>query len=103
MCVKLQIQALKAHIQLCRQGSVIPFTSIRGPDAWLAKEYRHSERHIYNLSQQNVAELDAAVAAAKATGKAIKVNLYQRAASTVYTDQRVYKPLAVMWQRSTAD
>ena len=58
----------------CRQGSVIPFTQIRGPDAWTAKEYKNSEKYIYRLAPSDIAELDRAVAAAKALGKPIQVS-----------------------------
>lgn len=57
-----------------RQGSVIPFTPIQGPEAWLARDYRESERHIYRLTPEDISELDRAVSIATATGKAIQVH-----------------------------
>ncbi|KAK9842564.1 hypothetical protein WJX81_006293 [Elliptochloris bilobata] len=45
-----------------RQGRVIPFTIVEGPEAWNAARYRDSQEYVYALSAADVAELDAAVA-----------------------------------------
>ena len=56
-----------------RQGSAIPGTLIAGPDAWQAKDYVGTEKHVYRLTDEDIAELDAAVAAVQAKGVEIKV------------------------------
>lgn len=56
-----------------RQGSAVPGTLIEGPDAWYAKDYAGTEKHIYRLSEQDLVELDAAVAGVEASGIDIKV------------------------------
>ena len=56
-----------------RQGSAVPGTLIEGPDAWYAKDYAGTEKHIYHLSEQDLVELDAAVASVEASGIDIKV------------------------------
>ncbi len=57
----------------CRQGYVIPFTPIRGPDAWYARDYADPESYSYHLTVEDVIELDAAIKSAQASHKAIKV------------------------------
>ena len=59
----------------CRQGSVIPFTPIQGPDAWYAKDYVQSDKYTYKLTTADIDELDTAIALAKASKKDIKVQL----------------------------
>ena len=58
-----------------RQGSAVPGTLIEGPDAWYAKDYAGTEKHIYRLSEQDLVELDAAVASVEASGIDIKVGV----------------------------
>ena len=50
-------------------------TVIEGPDAWYAKDYVGTERHIYRLTPDDIAELDAAVAAVQVAGIEIKVRI----------------------------
>lgn len=50
-----------------------PFTPVLGPSAWYAEEYRNSNEHVYDLSAQDLAELNAAVAAVSLSGKDIQV------------------------------
>ena len=57
-----------------RQGSAVPGTVITGPDAWYAKDYAGTEKHIYRLTETDLVELDAAVAAVVASGIDIKVS-----------------------------
>ena len=56
-----------------RQGSAAPGTVITGPDAWYAKDYVGTEKHIYRLTETDLAELDAAVASVVASNVEIKV------------------------------
>lgn len=55
------------------QGRVVPFTIIDDPAAWTAADYPDLEQHIQHLSPDDVAELDAAVATAVASGKEVQV------------------------------
>ena len=48
---------------------------IEGPDAWYAKEYVGTEKHIYRLSEQDLVELDAAVASVEVSGIDVKVGV----------------------------
>ena len=52
-----------------------PFTSVIGPSAWYADQYKNSSEHIYDLSPQDLAELDAAVAAVLQSSKDIQASL----------------------------
>jgi hypothetical protein len=56
-----------------RQGQVVPFTLVEGPEAWTAAEYQDSSKYTYVLSETDVAELDAAVAGV--AGRDIKARL----------------------------
>ena len=47
---------------LRRQGHVVPFTVVEGPEAWTVAQYRDNQEYVYVLSEADVAELDAAVA-----------------------------------------
>ena len=69
-------QASDAQAPACsRQGSAVLGTVIEGPDAWYAKDYVGTERHIYRLTPDDIAELDAAVAAVQVAGIEIKVRI----------------------------
>lgn len=61
-----------AELQTSRQGNAVPFTRIDGPDAWTAADYPNVEAVAHVLNEQQVAELDAAVAQVLATGKDLK-------------------------------
>ena len=50
-------------------------TVIEGPDAWYGKDHVGTERHIYRLTPEDIAELDAAVAAVQAAGMEVKVRI----------------------------
>ena len=52
-----------------------PFTPVTGPSAWFAEQFKHSTEHIYDLSTEDISELDAAVAAVIESGKDIQVSL----------------------------
>ncbi|GLC60278.1 hypothetical protein PLESTB_001593600 [Pleodorina starrii] len=58
--------------EICRQGSVVPFTLIEGRDAWTAADYPVLEDHMLHLTPEHVAELDAAVEAVLASGKRLQ-------------------------------
>jgi hypothetical protein len=49
-------------------GSVQPFTTIEGPEAWTAADYKGRTDWINVLSETHVAELDAAVSGVIARG-----------------------------------
>jgi hypothetical protein len=49
-------------------GSVEPFTLIAGPEAWTAAQYKDRSDWINVLSQQHIAELDAAIAEVERKG-----------------------------------
>ncbi len=57
-----------------RQGHVVPFTRIVGPDAWTAADYPSVEAVAHVLNEHQVAELDAAVAQVLQTGKDLKAS-----------------------------
>ncbi len=56
----------------CRNATVHPFTPVTGPSVWYADQYKHNTEHIYDLSSEDVGELDAAVAAITRSGKDIQ-------------------------------
>ena len=58
---------------VCSNVTVHPFTQVVGPSAWYADQYRHSTEHIYNLTTEDIAELDVAVAAVLSSGRNIQV------------------------------
>lgn len=45
-----------------------------GPSAWYANQYKNRTEHIYDLSPQDLAELDAVVAAVVQSGKDIQAS-----------------------------
>ena len=55
------------------QGDVQPLTIIDDPSAWLASDYPDPAKLAYVLTAEDVTELDAAVAAAMASGKEVQV------------------------------
>lgn len=57
----------------CSNASVHPFTPVTGASAWYADQYKHNNEYIYDLSAEDVAELDAAVAAVMKSGKDLQV------------------------------
>ena len=56
-----------------RQGNIVPFTPVHGPDAWYAKDYADPASYTYLLSRADVAELDAAVKRVKSSGLKLEV------------------------------
>ncbi len=52
---------------------MVPFTVVEGPEAWTAADYTNTDDYIYHFSAADLAELEAAVAAALQQGKDIKV------------------------------
>jgi hypothetical protein len=59
----------------CRMGSVVPFTVVEGPEAWVAADYQDPASYSYTLTPGNIAELDAAVAGVLQRGLDIQVHL----------------------------
>ena len=57
----------------CSNASVHPFTPVTGASAWYADQYKHNNEYIYDLSAEDLAELDAAVAAVVKSGKDLQV------------------------------
>jgi hypothetical protein len=49
-------------------GSVEPFSIIEGPEAWTAEQYKNRSDWINVLTQQHIAELDAAIAGVERKG-----------------------------------
>lgn len=49
------------------------FAPSTGPGAWYAADYRDSQEWIYHFSDEDLAELEAAVLAAQQSGKETKV------------------------------
>lgn len=56
-----------------RMGNVVPFSVVEGPEAWTAADYKDPSQYIYVFSDTDLAELDAAVAAAAQLDKPIQV------------------------------
>ena len=56
------------------QGNVTPFTPVEGPSAWYAADFKDNDTWIYRLTDSDIQEIEAAVAAARATKKEIKVS-----------------------------
>ena len=52
---------------------MVPFTVVEGPEAWTAADYTNTDDYTYHFSAADLAELEAAVAAALQKGKDIKV------------------------------
>ena len=50
------------------QGSVRPFTIVKDPSAWKPADWKKNQDWVYRLSSGDIAELDAAVAAAVIQG-----------------------------------
>lgn len=59
----------------CRMGSVVPFTVVEGPEAWVAADYSDPASYTYTLTPADIAELDAAVAGVLQRGLDIQVQL----------------------------
>lgn len=55
------------------QGHVQPLTIIDDPSAWLASDYPDPAKLAYVLTVEDITELDAAVAAAIASGREVQV------------------------------
>lgn len=55
--------ARSASSPTASNATVHPFTPVTGPSVWYADQYKHNTEYIYDLSSEDVAELDAAVAA----------------------------------------
>ncbi|KAG2496452.1 hypothetical protein HYH03_005676 [Edaphochlamys debaryana] len=53
------------ELKTSRQGSVVPFTIIEGPEDWRAADFPELEDAILHLTPEYVSELDAAVATAE--------------------------------------
>lgn len=59
-------------------GQVQPLTIIDDPSAWrLARDYPDPAKLAYVLNSADIAELDAAVATAVASGKEVQVNYFK--------------------------
>ena len=56
-----------------RMGAVVPFSVVEGPEAWKAADYRDHALHIYVFTEDDIAELDAAIASVQARKLDIKV------------------------------
>ncbi len=52
---------------------MVPFTLVEGPEAWTAADYTNQDSYIYRFSPADLAELEAAVAAALQQGRELKV------------------------------
>ena len=61
-------------LRCCSNAVVHPFTPVVGPSAWYADQYRNNSECVYNLSPEDLAELDAAVAAVSQSGKQIQAS-----------------------------
>lgn len=58
----LNIESIQ-HLQPCRQGCVVPYSPLTGPDAWYGREQQQqTEQWIHTLTTAQIAELEAAVA-----------------------------------------
>ena len=56
------------------QGRITePFTPVQSPAAWYAADYRDSDAWIYRLTEEDLAEIEAAVAAVEASGANVQV------------------------------
>ena len=64
--------ALLTLALVCSNATVHPFTPVTGPSVWYADQYKHNTEYIYDLSSEDVAELDAAVAAVTRSEKDIQ-------------------------------
>ena len=51
----------------------MPFSVVEGPEAWKAADYQDHEEHIYVFTEDDIAELDAAIANVQARRLDIKV------------------------------
>ena len=71
--VLLWLPVLTFCLVCCSSASVHPFTPVAGPSAWYADQYKNNTEYVYNLSTEDVTELDAAVAAVVKSGKNIQV------------------------------
>jgi len=58
---------------LCRQGTVVPFTPVHGPENWYAKDYANPESYTYVLSKADISELDAAIDKTRSSGRKLEV------------------------------
>lgn len=58
----------------CSNAIVHPFTPVTGPSAWYASQYKDSSEHVYDLTQHDLVELAAAVAAVSQSGKDIQAS-----------------------------
>ena len=56
-----------------RMGAVVPFSVLEGPEAWKAADYQDQAEHIYVFTEDDIAELDAAIASVQARKLDIKV------------------------------
>ena len=68
--------AQSAELTLCymrRMGAVVPFSVVEGPEAWKAADYQDQAEHIYVFTEDDIAELDAAIASVQARKLDIKV------------------------------
>lgn len=77
--MRLSAHALNSvllRVSCCRMGSVVPFTVVEGPEAWVAADYRDPAAYTYVLTPEDIAELDAAVAGVQNEGYDIKVGTY---------------------------
>ncbi len=45
-----------------RAPNIIPYTVVEGPEAWYVKDYADIGKHAYRFTEQDIAEIDAALA-----------------------------------------
>ena len=58
------------------QGSIEPFTVVDDPSAWLAEDFKGKEESfIYHFTEQDLKEIDAAIAKVEAKGLRIEVGI----------------------------
>ncbi|GIL88823.1 hypothetical protein Vretimale_16958 [Volvox reticuliferus] len=60
-------------LRACRQGCVMPFSIVEGPDAWTASDFPVVADHMLHLTPTHLAELDAAVGSVLSSGKRLQV------------------------------
>ena len=59
------------------QGNVTAFTPVEGPSAWYAADFKDDDTWIYQLTDSDIQEIEAAIDAVKASKKDIKVSFAQ--------------------------
>jgi len=54
----------------------VPLQPLDSPAAWRASDLRKNTDWLYQLSEEDITELESAISHAKATGKAIEVSCF---------------------------